>query len=457
MQLNILRTGIFAFILALFFVSCKDDCADIVCNNGGVCVDGTCECAEGWTGSDCSTPVNAQSETISGTYTDDLTLTSSSIWTLEGRLVIEDGATLTIEPGTIIKAKQGTAANASVIVIARGGKIEACGTAANPIIMTSELDNIELGEVSGSSLGAADNELWGGLVILGNAPISANGTTGEANIEGFEASEDFVTYGGTNENDNSGSLCYVSVRHGGTQFLDDNEINGITLAGVGAGTTINNIEVVANFDDGIEFFGGNVDVQNLVIAFQGDDGIDIDQAYSGTVDNFYVVHGDGTDFALEIDGPEGTTNENGKFTLTNGECRSNGGAVDGGATFKSRAQGTVSNVFFTNYSEDWIRVRDSFDPDAACADKIDAYDNFLIGDLSFSNIEFETADFTLDQIATAYTDDDDCAGNIDGATEAALDAGVANGNSVVGVGASTVGPDKTVFEGWSWTSANNWL
>ena len=115
------------------------------------------------------------------------------------------------------------------------------------------LDNITVGDQAGTNLDETDAGLWGGLIVLGYAPISADAAT--ALIEGLPANEAYAVYGGTNAADNSGSIQYVSVRHGGTLIGDGNEINGITLAGVGSATVVNHIEVVANVDDGVEFFG----------------------------------------------------------------------------------------------------------------------------------------------------------------------------------------------------------
>jgi hypothetical protein len=145
--------------------------------------------------------------------------------------------------------------------------------------------------------------LWGGLIVLGNAPISADAES--VQIEGIPVSDQNGLYGGTNATDNSGVLKYISIRHGGANIGEGNEINGLTLGGVGSGTVIENIEVVANQDDGVEFFGGTVNVTNLLILNAGDDAIDTDQAWAGTLDNFIVICGT-TDHALEIDGPEGT-------------------------------------------------------------------------------------------------------------------------------------------------------
>ncbi|MDH5475892.1 MAG: hypothetical protein OEX22_09400, partial [Cyclobacteriaceae bacterium] len=253
----------------------------------------------------------------------------------------------------------------------RGGKINAVGNANQPIIFTSVLDEINIGETK-STLIKENNETWGGIIILGNAPISAKSGDTESSIEGLPANETYGKYGGTDIADNSGILKYVSIRFGGITIGEGNEINGLTLGGVGAGTIIDNIEVFATLDDGIEFFGGTVNVSNALVAWQGDDGIDIDQNYAGTISNFVVTHGAGvgTDEGLEIDGPEGTAKD-GLFTLKNGTILSDG---DGSAAdFKSKAQGTVENVTFSGYTGGAIlKFRTSME-DFCGATKSDAF------------------------------------------------------------------------------------
>ncbi|MBT8270612.1 MAG: hypothetical protein KJO25_01070, partial [Bacteroidia bacterium] len=250
---------------------------------------------------------------VSGAITSDTTWTSDNIYVLNQKVVVDAGATLTIQAGTIIKGTAGTGSLASALIVARDASINAVGTPTQPIIFTSASDNISCGETSGTNLDENDRGLWGGLIVLGNAPCSFSGDVSELQIEGIPADDTFGLYGGADAGDNSGVIQYVSIRHGGALIGEGNEINGLTLGGVGNGTVIDNVEVVANVDDGIEFFGGTVDASNLLVWAQGDDALDIDQAYSGTIDNAVVVLGDFSDHALEIDGPEGTTN--GQFTL----------------------------------------------------------------------------------------------------------------------------------------------
>ena len=292
----------------------------------------------GGTGEEC--PVIA----VTGEIADGTVWTNDNIYQLNQKVVVPSGATLTINPGTIIKGSSGTGSLASALIIARGGTLNANGTANEPIIFTSTADNITCGETAGTNLDENDRGLWGGLIVLGNAPCSFSGDIPEAQIEGIPADDTFGLYGGTVANDSSGSLRYISIRHGGALIGEGNEINGLTLGGVGNGTVIDNIEVIGNVDDGIEFFGGTVDASNLLVWAQGDDALDIDQAYSGTIDNAVVVLGDISDHAFEIDGPEGTAN--GAFTLRNATIIGNSVTSNGEyADYRSNAQGLTENVY----------------------------------------------------------------------------------------------------------------
>ena len=280
----------------------------------------------------------------------DETWTSDNIYVLDRKVVIQDGVTLTIEPGTIIKGRAGTGSLSSALIVARGGKLMAEGTATQPIIFTAEADNITCGESSGTNLDESVSGLWGGLIVLGYAPCSLSGDVEETQIEGIPADDTFGLYGGTDADDDSGSISYISIRHGGTLIGEGNEINGLTLGGVGNGTTIDNVEVVANVDDGIEFFGGTVNTSNLLVWAQGDDALDIDQAYSGTIDNAVVILGESSDHALEIDGPEGSAT--GQYTLQNVTLKGNLNASGGEyADYRSGAMGHNNNIYAFGFKD----------------------------------------------------------------------------------------------------------
>ncbi|SFC89289.1 hypothetical protein [Algibacter pectinivorans] len=294
---------------------------------------------------------------VSGGIALDETWTSDNVYVLDRKVVVQEGVTLTIEAGTIIKGKAGTNSLSSALIVARGAKLNAVGTATAPIIFTSISDNIEPGQTAGTNLNESNRGLWGGIIMLGRASISVSGDTGLANIEGIPADDTFGLYGADLENgesfiddDNSGTLQYVSIRHGGALLGEGNEINGLTLGGVGSGTTIDNVEVIANVDDGIEFFGGTVNASNVLVWAQGDDALDIDQAYSGTITNAVVALGEASDHALEIDGPEGSLN--GEFTINDLTLIGNTTTANGEyADFRSNAQGHVNNVYAYGFKD----------------------------------------------------------------------------------------------------------
>ncbi len=231
-----------------------------------------------------------------GEGTGTMTWTKDKTYLLNGRVFVNEGQTLTIEAGTIIKGAGGSGENASVLIVARGAKIIAEGSRELPIIFTSEADEIardKSGELScpGGNLAPDFRGLWGGLVLLGKATINASES--ELAVEGIPTSEIRGLYGGSEDDDNSGILRYVSIRHGGSSIGADNEINGLTLGAVGSGTTIDYVEVIANKDDGVEFFGGTVNTKHLVMTFCGDDAFDADEGYRGS-NQFWVAFQDET-------------------------------------------------------------------------------------------------------------------------------------------------------------------
>lgn len=385
------------------------------------------------------TPTGYPVVTKAGYITADETWTASNIYKLVGKVVVDNGVTLTIEPGTLIQGEEGTGTLASALVVAQGGKINAVGTASAPIIFTSVLDNIQPGEITGTNLGETDQGLWGGVIICGKAPISAASGDILSQVEGIPVSDAFGAFGGSDAADNSGTMAYVSIRHGGALIGAGNEINGLTLAGVGSGTNISNIEIIANLDDGVEFFGGTVNVSNLLIGFQGDDGVDIDMNYAGTVTDFTVVCGTNSDEGMEVDGPEGTTYTTGLFTLQNGHAYLYGGA-DHHADFKSDAQGNVNNILFGQ-----PKIRASYQN--ACVDpKEDAFTHLTD---AVPTLIFNTSQFTTPSV---YTASDDGAGTP--CTVPAADQTAAEG--VMTSGTATA-PSTTGYAGWTWMSANGKL
>jgi hypothetical protein len=270
---------------------------------------------------------------IPSTVSSDLTLTSDILWVLQGKTEVGiDGganATLTIEPGTVIVGDDSTVnpnnsfttddgvvvntPSPDYLIITRGSKIEANGTAEAPIQMTSKQ----------GLLGAGDSGQWGGLYINGYgynngckdayAPDAPTGTcerSGEANTG---------THGGGDNADNSGTLSYVTVAYAGGVYSPESDLNGIAFQSVGSGTTVNNIQVHANVDDGVEFYGGAVNVSNVVLTDNGDDSFDTTEGWQGTATNvlIYQSDGSGSDRAFESDNNKKAVN-NASLPLTNG-------------------------------------------------------------------------------------------------------------------------------------------
>lgn len=208
------------------------------------------------------TSINDANE-LRGEITESKTLTSDNVYTLTGELIVKNGAVLTIEAGTRIEAS-----GISYIAVEQGGKIYVNGTATNPVVMTSPT------QAPGS---------WGGLVICGKAPIN-KGTTAQAEVSG-------LTYGGTDVNDNSGSIKYLRIEYSGFAYNSEKEFNGLSMFGVGKGTTIEYVQVHEGSDDGFEWFGGTVDTSHLISTSNEDDQFDWTEGWNGNNENWYSKKG----------------------------------------------------------------------------------------------------------------------------------------------------------------------
>ena len=210
-------------------------------------------------------------QNLAGNLTSDLTLKSGVAHNLIGALLVKDGATLTIEAGVTINALAG--GTDVYILVERGGKIIANGTAANPIKFTSSATSPKAGD-------------WGGIILNGKAPLSRqNGSESNAATE----VKNSILFGGSIANDNSGILNYVILEYTGARIDDEAEHNGLTLNGVGSGTVLSNIAIIDGDDDGIEFFGGTVNASNILVVNAKDDMFDFTQGYVGTCTNLYGV------------------------------------------------------------------------------------------------------------------------------------------------------------------------
>jgi len=199
-------------------------------------------------------------------------ITEDTTWAcdvvLGGAIYVKNDATLTIQPGVTVRGKSGSA-----LVIERGSKLIAEGTEAEPIVLTSS-----------QAPGSRTRGDWGGLVLLGNAPVNLAGGTGIA--EGFAGE---VTYGGTDPAYSCGSLKYLRVEFAGFELTTDNELNVITFYGCGSGTTVDHVQTHMGDDDGFEMFGGGFDASYLVSTGSGDDSIDLDQGFSGKLQHIFIM------------------------------------------------------------------------------------------------------------------------------------------------------------------------
>jgi len=270
---------------------------------------------------------------VNADVTANTTWSAANEYVLQRPIFVKNGAILTIAPGTIVRGQPRSGpviagnptGSPGALIVTQNGFIRVNGAATNPVIFTSAavdnngdrvadsvggfkkswvagdvfLDsdpkNRPLAPLDGA--GNANVQLWGGVVVLGKAPTNLANVCGVGwgkctveglTVPGFPAAD--ATYGGNLPHDNSGILQYLSIRYGGDELGEGNELNGLTLAGVGDGTTLSNVEVFANFDDGIEWFGGTVGGKRLHVAFIGDDMFDADQGYTGVNQFVFGVH-----------------------------------------------------------------------------------------------------------------------------------------------------------------------
>nr|MBX2829323.1 hypothetical protein [Flavobacteriaceae bacterium] len=309
--------------------------------------------AAGWTvGLDNSGP--SGTENLAGVVNGDVTLNASIEYFLTSAFVVESGS-LTIPAGTTIKATGGTAA---YIAVARGAQIFIEGTSDNPVVMTSNAASPAPGD-------------WGGLVVCGNAPTN-KGTDVTSEVAD-------LLYGGNNANDNSGSIRYLRVEYTGATFSNDKEFNGVSLFGVGAGTTFEYVQSLNGGDDGIEFFGGTVDGNFLVSIGSGDDSIDFADGWNGNGDSWYIANGAKAGIEGSNNGDDGDATPVTTTTLSNITVV---GPVTEGALFFKEGGGnfTVTN-FYTDAIDLGVNVKDT---DAEAAVRIEN-DDLSINPMQFDN------------------------------------------------------------------------
>jgi hypothetical protein len=322
--------------------------------------------------------LSGQAATINvpaGGLTGTINWTADNEYVLNGYVYLLDGAVLNIEAGTVIRGKPGTAPNYGALFVCRGAKIYAMGTRLKPIIFTAEADDINdpydipLADESGGGRG-----LWGGLVILGKARInradaeaSGSGLNGDGSkYQLYEGLGDVVIsgnyvhrFGGNDDEDSSGTLKYVSIRYSGKALESNKEINGLSMAGVGRGTTIECVEVYANADDGFEFWGGAVNTRYLVASYCSDEMFDMDQGHMGKHQFWFGLQAITGDEGMELNGqPSGGPNSNiigaeplGRHEIYNVTLIGEGGAGSGSDVMNTRSEyyGSIHNSVFVGF------------------------------------------------------------------------------------------------------------
>lgn len=304
-----------------------------------------------------------------------VTLTDGT-YKLTGKLIVGNGAKLTIKPGVKIEATalgEGQFDAVRYIAVAQGGQIFVEGTAANPVIMTAETQK------PGS---------WGGLVICGKAPIN-KGTTATA-----EVSE--LTYGGSDANDNSGSIKYLRVEYSGYSYNADKEFNGLSMFGVGKGTTIDYVQIHEGSDDGFEWFGGTVDAKHLVVtnfaAEVGDDLFDWTEGWIGNGENWYGIRTNGGNRGIEADN---NSNNEAATPISNPNIKNltlignNGGGENQALKLRVGTKGSFDNVVLKNWGT-------GFDVQAAP----DLSSGYVGTSLKATNVKFENVTTQANATAT---------------------------------------------------------
>lgn len=371
-------------VITMLFTSCaSDDTADIIINDNSTTNNG---------GNGGST--DPDTVFLSGTYTTDLTLDANNTYVLNGSLIMASGTTLTIPAGMTIEA---LAAGSNVyIAISEGAQIIANGTADNPIVLTSNANAPEAGD-------------WGGLIILGSAPI--NSVSGVATATSEIAS---LPYGGTNASDDSGIIRYVRVEYSGGAADGQSENNGFSFYGVGNGTIVEYIQAFEGKDDGIEFFGGTVNASFVSVVNAQDDSIDWTEGYSGTITNAYVKHGADHDKGIEADGYNTDIGNNSNplfFSMptVNNLTIIGLGSPTGNEAIRLRAgtQGIFTNVMLTGFAE-------GFDLDGDQGDNPTGA-GVISGDLSVTDVTFNDVTLKLkNDTGSEFTESDFISGDGNG-------------------------------------------
>ena len=269
---------------------------------------------------------NLQNGIMNGILTESFTLNANGSYALTGAFIVEEGATLTIPSGTQIIADAG--GTDVYLAVLKGAKININGTGSDPVIM--------------SSIDANPGD-WGGLTICGKATTTA-GIDATAEVGGF-------IYGGTEDNDNSGTIRNLVIQGTGAQINSESQYNGISLYAVGSETSIQNVAVINGSDDGIEFFGGTVSVTNIYLENNEDDSVDWTEGWNGTVTNTYISHSI-EDFSTAFEGDK--VNNNPKFVNVTATSTTGGTALQ----FKKESGATITNLYLSGYEKN-IDMKDN--------------------------------------------------------------------------------------------------
>lgn len=358
MKTNKFLLGFFA--LAIFFVGCaSDDTADVIIENpnGGP-----------------TNPTNPDDLIIGGTLSEDLTLETGTEYKLTSALIVPDGLVLTIEPGAVIRATTGADV---YVAIMQGGKIMAEGTSTNPIVFTSDSATPNAGD-------------WGGLIVLGKAPInsvSGGDVTSTSEIGG-------LAYGGSASDDNSGIIKYLRIEYSGGAADASSENNGFSFYGVGNGTTIEYIQAFEGKDDGVEFFGGTVNASFVSVIGSQDDSVDWTEGFTGTLTDVYIEHRQSHDKGIEGDGfnTDIGNNSDPLFwsapTINNITINGNGSTNDNEAIrLRAGTRAIFNNVLISGFAE-------AYDLDSDGADSPTGQ-GVLDGDTGVTDITFDDVTVNL--------------------------------------------------------------
>lgn len=348
-------------LVAMLFASCEaDDTADIIITDNST---NTTINNDGGSGG----PVTGVVE-IGGTKTEDFTLEAGTDYLLTEALTMTDGTTLTIPAGIVIKANNGAGV---YIAIAQGAKIIAEGTSTQPIVLTSNATTPNAGD-------------WGGLIILGKAPINSvagGNATSSSEIGG-------LPYGGSDAADDSGIIKYVRVEYSGGAADASSENNGFSFYGVGNGTTVQYIQAFEGADDGVEFFGGTVNADFVSVIGCQDDSIDWTEGFSGILTNVYIEHGVSHDKGIEADGFNTDIGNNSSPLFFSKPIVSNvtivgRGSATGNEAVRLRAgtQGIFTNMLIQGFATGYKIVGEGASSPTG--------QGVLDGDLSATNITFE--------------------------------------------------------------------